>query len=169
MDAFITRNSDADSPVPLNKDLSIQDLRIRLGWCGDPHWMSPAILESLISRKCDLRAEGAAPPQLGQDRAGQFPGAGHVWVATRRSGGAATGHSQMGNSDGKLNKIPNWIHQEESGAGSGSSITLQNKLDALKDTERGLIAYKCYIKARKSEMTLSLLTIMVQIYFCCFL
>ena len=34
MDAFITRNSDADSLVPLNKDLSIQDLRIRLGQCG---------------------------------------------------------------------------------------------------------------------------------------
>ena len=34
MDAFITRNSDADSLVPLNKDLSIQDLRIRLGQWG---------------------------------------------------------------------------------------------------------------------------------------
>ena len=122
--------------------------------------MCPTILE-FVFRECDRGAECVAPPQLGQDRVGQFPGPGHVRVATRWSDGAATGQSQMGNSGGKLNKIPNWIHQEEPSAGSGSSITLQNKLEALKDTERGLIAYKCFIKARKSEMTLSLLTIMV--------
>ena len=40
-------------------------------------------------------------------------------------------------------------------------ITIQNKLDALRDTERGLIAHKCYLKARRSNMSLSLLTIMV--------
>ena len=168
MDAFIARNSDADSPVPLNKDLSIQDLRIRLGQCGAliPHKMCPTILEFVL-RKCDRGADCAAPPQLGQDRVGQFPVPGHVSVATRWSDRAATGQSQMWNSGGKLNKIPNWIHQEEPSA--GSSITLQNKLEALKDTERGLIAYKCYIKARKSEMTLSLLTIMVFSFYCLFL
>ena len=45
----------------------------------------------------------------------------------------------------------------------GSSITLQNKLDALRDTERGLVAHNCFIQCRKSELTLSLLTIMVSL------
>ena len=44
---------------------------------------------------------------------------------------------------------------------SSSTITLQNKLDALRDTERGLIAHDCFVRCRREEVPMSLLTIMV--------
>ena len=130
--------------------------------------MSPQSL-NLNSRECDRGPLSAPSPELWEDRSGHFPVPGDLSVATWGDESAATGQSQMWTSDGNPNKIPNWIHQEEPGAGPGSGITLQNKLDALKDTERGLIAYKCYIKARKSDLTLSLLTIMVFTFYCLFL
>ena len=43
----------------------------------------------------------------------------------------------------------------------GVGISLQNRLAALRETERGLLAYNCYVKCAKSELSLTLPTIMV--------
>ena len=49
--------------------------------------------------------------------------------------------------------------QDEVGVG----ISLQNQLAALRETERGLLAYNCYVKCAKSELSLTLPTIMVKL------
>ena len=56
--------------------------------------------------------------------------------------------------------------KEDSGSSSSSSsqvISIQNQLEALRDTERGLVAHNCYLKMKKARLNLSLVTIMVYI------
>ena len=57
--------------------------------------------------------------------------------------------------------------KEDSGSSSSSSssqvISIQNQLEALRDTERGLVAHNCYLKMKKARLNLSLVTIMVNI------
>ena len=56
--------------------------------------------------------------------------------------------------------------KEDSGSSSSSSsqvISIQNQLEALRHTERGLVAHNCYLKMKKARLNLSLVTIMVYI------
>ena len=40
-------------------------------------------------------------------------------------------------------------------------LTIENKLDALRDTERGLVVHNCYVKMKQAHINLPLITIMV--------
>ena len=46
---------------------------------------------------------------------------------------------------------------------SSQMISIQNKLEALRDTERGLVAHNCYVKMKKAQVNLSLITILVNV------
>ena len=46
---------------------------------------------------------------------------------------------------------------------TSQTISLQNQLEALRDTERGLVVHNCYLRLKEADVSLSLPTIMVNI------
>ena len=56
--------------------------------------------------------------------------------------------------------------KDESGSSTTTSsqmISIQNQLEALRDTERGLVVHNCYLRLKEAEVSLPLTTIMVNI------
>ena len=55
------------------------------------------------------------------------------------------------------------VKDDSTGSSSSQMISIQNKLEALRDTERGLVVHNCYVKMKKAQLNLSLITIMVNV------
>ena len=53
--------------------------------------------------------------------------------------------------------------KDESESSSSQTISLQNQLEALRDTERGVVVHNCYVRMKEAHVNLSLVTIMVNI------